>query len=231
MDMSVPSLIGVGLYTIKEASRLSGAHPSAIRRWVRGYDYSYTREKRMQPPVWRADIERIDGHISLSFLDLMEIRFIRAFRAHGVAWPVIREAALVACEIVEDNHPFTRRRFRTDGVRIFQEVKERETVKLLDLAGRAWVFHEIIEPSLFHGIEYEGDVMARWFPVSGSKAVVIDPSIAFGRPVLAREGIPTETIAAAVEANDDDFDGVSRWYDISKRAVGAAIEFERSLAA
>ncbi len=231
MDVVSNSLVGLGVYSVPEAAQLTGASAAAVRRWMFGYHYRYREDDRTQPALWEADIEPIGGQIALSFLDLMEVRFIRAFRRHGVSWKTIREAARVACEIVQDVHPFARRRFRTDGTRIFQEVRERGKAKLLDLNRRSWVFHEIIGPSLFEGIEYDGDTMARWFPVEGSRSIVIDPAIVFGRPVLAREGIPTDVIAAAVKANDNEIDAVARWYSIPRRAVQAAVEFEARLAA
>ena len=52
-----------------------------------------------------------------------------------------------------------------------------------------------------------------------------------GRPVLTREGVPTDVLAAAVKANDNDVDAVVRWYSIPRRAVQAAVEFETRLAA
>jgi uncharacterized protein (DUF433 family) len=231
MDAVSNSLVGLGVYSVAEAAQLTGASPAAVRRWMFGYHYRYKDAERSQPAVWKADIDPVGGQITLSFLDLMEVRFIRAFRQHGVSWKTIREAARVACDIVHDVHPFARRKFRTDGIRIFQEVRERGKAKLLDLNRKSWVFHEIIGPSLFEGIEYEGDTMARWFPVSGSRAIVVDPAILFGRPVLTREGVPTDVLAAAVKANDNDVDAVVRWYSIPRRAVQAAVEFETRLAA
>lgn len=231
MDMQHNSLIGIGLYTPAEAASLTGASPEAIRRWMFGYHYKHKDSVRLLPPVWEADIEPIHGQIALSFLDLMEIRFIRAFREHGVSWPTIREAARVACDIVDDVHPFARKRFRTDGERIFQEVSDRGAVKLLDLNRRSWVFHEVIEPSLFDGIEYSGDTISRWFPLDGSRMIVVDPKIAFGRPILTRECVPTDLIASAVRANDGDVESVGRWYSLPKRAVQAAVAFEERAAA
>src|SRR5258708_14201663 len=82
---------------------------------------------------------------------------MRAFRKQGVSWPAIREAGALACEMFNDNHPFTRRRFRTDGRRIFQEIDQSADIKLFDMNQRSWVFKEIVDPSLYRGVEFSAD--------------------------------------------------------------------------
>lgn len=228
MEKQATPLVGVGLYTVAEASKLTGTPARTIRRWARGYSYRRNEKERKQPPVWRADLEPIRGQQPLTFLDLMEARFIRSFREYGVSWPAIREAARRAQEMYEDRHAFTRHRFRTDGKAIFQQIEEEGHVKLFDLNRETWVFREMVEPSLYAGVEFHAEQMARWYPVE-SRSIVIDPALAFGRPILAKEGVSTEIIAAEVAANDNDEDAIARWYKIPARAVRAAVEYEASL--
>lgn len=182
------------------------------------------------PAVWKRDIQAMDGHIALTFLDLMEIRFIVAFRQHRVSWPAIREAAELACEMFEDGHPFTRRRFRTDGRRIFQQIEEAGAVKLFDMNRRSWVFNEIVSPSLYNGVEFANDQIARWFPAYPRKSIVIDPKIAFGRPTVTRGEVPTDILTATAKA-EGSVEMAARWYNVSPSAVRAAVAFEERLAA
>lgn len=231
MHGEMKSMVGIGVYTVAEAARLTATATATVRRWMLGYRYRRRGEARARPPLWQPDIEPFDGRVTLSFLDLMEVRFIRAFRQHGVSWPAIRRAAEIACDLFQDAHPFTRRRFRTDGARIFQQIEDGGRVRLFDLNRQSWVFNEIVAPSLYAGIEFSGEHMTRWFPIEGSSAIVIDPAIAFGRPTIAEQGVPTDTIAAAVRAHDGDYAEVARWYDLPVRAVKAAVKFEQRLAA
>ena len=117
-------LIGIGIYSLSEAQKLARVPRRSIRRWIGGY--SYTREGRRydMAPVWEGDISPRDSEVSLSFLDLMELRFVHQFRKCGVSWRVIRDSARRACEIFEQSHPFATRRFRTDGRSIFVEIAE-----------------------------------------------------------------------------------------------------------
>ena len=94
-------LIGLGIYSIPEASRLTKVPNQTIYRWIRGYKYRSENETRNMEPLWTRDIPEIDGENAVSFLDLLEIRFIDAFRSAGVSWKFIREAALKAQDVFD----------------------------------------------------------------------------------------------------------------------------------
>ena len=230
MERSNPGMVGVGLYTIPEAARLVGVRPQRIRRWVRGYKYrGRDGVAAASEPLWHADTPTTDTTVGLSFLDMMEVRMVNAFRGYGVSWTTIREAALHACELFHDNHPFTMRRFQTDGNRIFVEAAEGQGERVLDMNRRQWVSKRIVQQSLFEGIEFDDGQAARWYPAKNRK-VVVDPARSFGRPVLTDYGVPTEVLFAAFNV-EGSVDKVSKWYDIPKPAVRAAIGFERNVAA
>lgn len=223
-------LIGTGLYTVSEAATLTGTNSRSIRRWIVGYHFRSRDTERAMPPVWRSDVGEIDGQIALSFLDLMEIRFIGAFREHHVSWRAIREAAELACEMFNDGHPFTRRQFRTDGKRIFQQIDDRGDVKLFDMNRRSWVFNGIVGPSLYRGVEFSHDQISRWFPMFPRKTVMLDPELSFGRPVVAKSCVPTDVLAAAAKAEESP-SKVARWYGTTTAEVRAAVDFEERRAA
>lgn len=231
MSESVSNLVGIGLYTVSEASRLTGAPAQSIRRWLFGYTFQRRGgQDRSMPAVWHGDLRNIDKIKALSFLDLMEVRMVHAFRKHCVSWPAIREAAAEACERFNSPHPFTLKKFSTDGNRVFADLKEKGSVKLYDLNRKSYVMKPIVDKTLFAGIEFEHGQAARWFPDFARGAVVLDPERAFGRPILAQEGVPTEIIskAAVVEGS---VEVAARWYEVPISAVNAAIAFENRLAA
>ena len=230
MDGRDPSMIGVGLYTIPEAARLVGVRSQRIRRWAHGYRYrGRDGNEAASAPLWHADTPSTDATVGLSFLDMMEVRMVNAFRGYGVSWTVIREAALHACELFHDNHPFTMRQFQTDGNRIFGEVAEEQGVRVLDMNRRQWVSKPIVQQSLFDGIEFDDGQAARWYPIK-SRKVVVDPERSFGRPVLTDYGVPTEVLFAAFKV-EGSVDKVSKWYGIPRPEVRVAISFESKDAA
>ena len=227
MELDMEKLIGIGIYSIPEASRLTGVSNSTIYRWIRGYEYGTPEDKRKIAPIWKRDIPEFDGENAISFLDLLEIRFINAFRNAGVSWKFIREAAQMAQQVFNTTHPFTSQKFRTDGKHIFSSFKECKQELMLDLNNANYALKNIIEPSLYKGIEFESNQAVRWYP-DKKKNIVIDPERAFGRPILNISGIATDILYSAYEA-EGDAEVVADWYDVDISLVKSAIEYEKGL--
>jgi len=217
-------LLGKGIYTIPEASRLSKVGPGKIKRWISGYEVAGRPYNRVFAP----DIPPIDHAYALSFHDLIEVRFINEFRKHGVSWPTIRIAFNKAMEILQSNHPFASRRFHTDGKHILAEVSDK---KLLELVRDQLEWTDLIERYLVRGIEFtENDMAGRWWPLPESKRIVIDPTRRFGKPIVDKFAIPTSAIASAFNT-EQSVEDVARWFQIDEESVRDAIEFEEQLAA
>ena len=162
------SLIGIGLYTVPEAARLTGIPQGRLRRWLQGYTYAAGEGQAASQPVWRRQLPEIDGTLGLGFLDLMEARFVDAFRKAAVPWRVIRLGAERARELCDTDHPFSSQRFRTDGRTIFAEIIDGTgEPQLLDLVKSQFAFARVIGPSLYAGIEFSNrDLPARWRPAT-----------------------------------------------------------------
>ena len=108
-------------YTVAEAGRLVGLTAERVRRWLRGYEYSYGDAVRGQPPV----VLQGRGPPSpyASFLDLVDLLFVKRFLDHGVSLQKVRRALDEAREVLGTNH-FARQTFFTDGGAIFLRLKE-----------------------------------------------------------------------------------------------------------
>lgn len=223
-------LAGLGIYSVPEAARLTRVPATSIHRWVRGYKYRVSDRECESHPVWHPQIEPLDGAISIGFRDLMEIRFVDAFRDAGVSWTMLRRAAQKAADEFQTSHPFSERRFRTDGKSIFVELWEEDRSReLRDLVRDQYAFGRILSPFL-KDIEFENDEPRRWWPDGFKRRIVVDPTRSFGQPIVDREGVPTSVLYGAFQAENDE-DMVARWFEVTLDSVRRAIEFERSLAA
>ncbi|HVR97881.1 MAG TPA: DUF433 domain-containing protein [Thermoanaerobaculia bacterium] len=225
------SLIGVGVYTVPEAARLTRVPARRIKRWLTGYSFRSAGAARTSPPVWQPQIAS-DGTLVLSFRDLLEVRFVDSFRRHGVGWKSIRIAAERAAEIVEDSHPFSTKRFKTDGSSIFADIlHETGEESLLDLVRSQYELKTVVEPFLFEGLEFSdlGIAPVRWWPLGQDRRVVVDPERSFGQPIVTPGSIPTKILAQALRA-EGDVATVARWFEVAPEAVEDASEFEAGLA-
>lgn len=225
--------IGKGVYSLAEAERLARVSRYRIRRWTRGYTYRYKGEVRHIPPIIAGDGEQTssDGPL-LTFLDLLEVRFLDAFLEHGVSWKTIRIAAWNAQMMLGRHHPFSTRIFKTDGLTILAEmVKGTDDKVLLDLVKNQYVFAQIVAPYLYEGIEFNAfDDPERWWPLGKRYTVVIDPERGFGAPIAARSGVPTRILANAVKV-ERSLEFVAKWYEVTLREVRDAVKFEEQLPA
>lgn len=220
-----------GIYTIPYASRLTRVSAGRMRRWLRGYRYHRDEGTRSLPPLWEGQWQPIDHHLALGFLDLIEIRFVDAFLKAGVSWTTLHRARARAKELFKVSHPFSTNRFVTDGREILLETDGQSAQpSLLDIVPRQQVFAAIVKP-LLRDLEFGDHTMVlRWWPLGMERAVVLDPTRNFGRPIMARHGFPTEVLAHAATACGS-VHKAAQWFEVQERDVEDAIEFERLLAA
>lgn len=177
--------------------------------------------------------EELPGGTAIGFRDLLELRMVAQFVKHGVHLKVIRATIDAARRHFRSDYPLTNRRFLTDGKRIFLEAVEEATgaERLIDVVGRQFVFNEVIRPSLYAGIEYDGSGAKRWYPIPRSRAILLDPEVQFGTPIIAEAGVPTDAIYDAWRAEGRDQTRVARAYGVTPKMVGAAVNFEQRLRA
>ena len=226
-----PSFFNTGIYAVGDAARLTNVSTGRIRRWLRGYRYRSRKKAYSSPPLWQGQWEPIDGSLALGFLDLIEIRFVDAFLKAGVSWSTLRTARARAQQIFNASHPFCTHGFMTDGREVFVELhRQTGEPSLVEIVKRQQVFAQIIKPFL-KGLEFAaGSGLVRWWPLGDKRQVVLDPTRNFGRPILARHGIPTEVLAKAAAASGSVAE-VVRWFEVPEAEIQDAIDFEQQLAA
>jgi hypothetical protein len=153
-------LIGIGLYTLSEASRLLGVSASKISRWLRGHEIGGQHYDQL----WQPQIDLGDGHVYLGFRDLMVVRVASAFIERGLSAQKVCRAIDLAREMVGEERPLSTTEFRTDGQTVFLQLTEEDgSDTMVDLFLKQHVFREIIEPSL-ENIDFVDGIAARWWP-------------------------------------------------------------------
>lgn len=220
-------LLASGIYTVPDVARLVGASQAKVRTWIGG------RPER-QRPVIQNQIGRLDGTTAISFTNLMEIRFVALFAASGVKLPAIRAILHEVRDMLQHPHPFaTKTVFKTDGKKIIADIAQKKGVTVLyDLKTKNYEMPIVVLQSLKEGVVYDpqGDAAA-WYPRPKlAPHVIINPKLAFGRPVLKDSHIPTETIAQAYQA-EHSVAAVADFYDVPEKQVREAIKFQEGLKA
>lgn len=217
-------LISKGLYTLRDAARLLGEDTATLRRWAFGYQ----RGGKVYPALINAELPEIDGVRSITFLELIELLFIKGFRQSGLSWHRIREAARVASNLFQTEHPFAMRRWFADPVGIYAELRtDTDEEVLVELSGGAQVVIEhALEPYL-RQLDFDVDGFAkRWYPLGKEVPISLDPTIAFGAPVIDGTRIETAVLVAMLD-DGQSVDDIAWWYELDPWQVDAAVRFER----
>jgi uncharacterized protein (DUF433 family) len=222
-------LLGRGLYSPTEASRLTRVPLRRINRWTRGYWFVHRGKRQWSDPIVGGGVERIGGAPVLDFAGLIEVRCLSALRDHKIGWPAIRLASLRAKEVLETAHPFSSNRFKVVGRSILAEITdEAGDSQLLDLVRDQWVFEKLVMDRLRKGLHYADKDQPQWWTPLDTETVVVHPARAFGAPVVLPAGIRTRVLYGSFRA-EQSLDAVARWYKVTVDAVRDAVEFEESI--
>ena len=229
--MSLDNLLGVGIYSVPEASRLTGVSADAIRRWLWGYRHRAADGTPVHSaPLWSPQIPVIDHSKALGFRDLIEIRFVDHFKKNGLSLRAIRGIIGAATELVEASYPLSTVKFKTDGRRVLAEVLDGEEKRLAFDLRTGQLLFSFYWDQLYDALEYSTyDELLRWWPLGKGHRVLVDPKRNFGQPI-SPEGVPTHVLADAFCA-EGNIESVVSWYKVEPESVQDAVDFEHRLRA
>jgi uncharacterized protein (DUF433 family) len=190
-------------YGVTEAARCLQLPRTTLRQWAAGrYDPHDPQRWMFEPLLHPASCTPL----LLSFMNLVEAHVLSALRRkHQIHLAKIRVALAYLDQHLPSPHPLADQRFETDGLTIFIE----QYGQLIDLGQAGQLAMRAVLETYLHRIERDARGLAiRLYPFTSpnhtetSRSIVIDPTIAFGRPVLARRGIPTIVIAQRYKAGE-----------------------------
>lgn len=224
------TLLGIGIYTVREAALLTGVSSEAIRRWLWGYRHKASGKIKRLEPLWDSQVPIVDDVKALGFRDLIEIKFVAHFRDRGISLQSIRKTIDRATELLAQSYPLSSVRFKSHGGSIFAEVLEEHEQKLVFDLYTGQLLLSFMWDKLYDALEYsEFDELARWYPLGKNRRVVVDPKRSFGRPI-SLEGVPTAILASSLQT-EKTIENVAYWYRVDPNSVRDADEYERMLAA
>lgn len=230
---SSASPLARGFYTVSEAARLiPKASAGRIRNWLTDYHGE-------ESPLINREYDPLDDKQELSFLDLMEVRFVEYFRNNGVSVRSLRAASEHARKYFGTDKPFATSNFsfHTDGRNLFVEdilkpaAQAASDSVLWGLVTDQYEMYDVIKASLLDGVVFnpKSKLAETWRPRPHQyPAVIIDPKVAFGQPTLDAR-VATAAVYDAWVAENYDQASVAYWFELPETAVREAVAFERSL--
>ncbi|MGH8249605.1 MAG: DUF433 domain-containing protein [Steroidobacteraceae bacterium] len=191
-------------YPFVEAAHYLNMPASTLRAWCLGQDYldRVGNSRRFQPLI-RLDGEPREG---LSFLNLVEGHVLAAIRRkYEISLPKARRAVQFVKNWLNVQRPLVDMSFQTNGVDLFVE----EIGRLVNVTrdGQTEI-GEFLRAHL-HRIERDlAGVPIKLYPFTRTQAfnaptpVEIDPTVAFGRPVVRGRAVPTAVLADRFKAGE-----------------------------
>jgi uncharacterized protein (DUF433 family) len=202
-------MLGQGVYTVTEVSRLTDLHPGRVRSWFK------ERADGSGPgPVFESDYQPVAGDYAVSFLDLIDVLVAGTFRDRfNVPMRVVRRAYGLLQVRLGTRHPFCHYDLYTDGKNIFLCAANQLHEEILtEVVSRQQFFLHIREK--LHHIDYNNitRLARRWRIAEG---VVVDPTVGMGKPTITKTAIATYVVANQYYANSKDSGLIADLYGIT----------------
>src|SRR5215216_849256 len=207
-------------YSFAEADRIARVTRGTSSRWLTGYEYWYSfEERRMSPPVTPGQgLKR-----AVSFVDLMEVAAIGKLREKGFSLRRIRQINEYCMLALQKLRPLVTETFKVRGRDIFVDASQGVLLNVGYEAGmQAW--EEVLDPFL-DTVEYENELVRRWWPLGKDVGVLVDPDYGFGLPVIEGTGVRTEIIAERKRAGDS-ANEIAYDFDVTPKQIQDALLWE-----
>lgn len=213
-------------YGIREAAHYLRIPQATLRDWVLGRPYPTGTGITFSKQI--IVLPQKDRHL-LSFVNLVEAHVLDAIRReHQISLQKARRAFDYLTKYFHSKHPLAEQNFETDGLDLF--VQKYGALINLSQAGQLAI-RSLLEAHLRRIDRDATGLPVRLFPFTRKRlpdeprAVVIDPYVSFGRPVLVGTGIATAIIAERYKAGES-MDELADDYGRERLEIEEAIRCE-----
>jgi len=199
-------------YQIAEAATYAQISPKTVAAW-------HKQEASL--------LKQREQRAALSYLQLIEVAVVAAFRRAGVPMPRIRKARAWAAHQLKSEFPFAEYKFKENAKHLYLDSQQIDdlnanTVVQTDAGGQLEWASVIGRLKEFEYEDHHG-IALRWRVAGENSPIVIDPRISFGAPSVL--GIPTWILRGRFDAGESDSD-IAEDFGIKKEDVREALKFE-----
>ena len=163
--------------------------------------------------------------VALTFLDLVSLRLIAVFRAHGVTSREIRSAHHELRKARGWSHPFAMEPIWISGLHIYIQ-ENNIPIAVTKNWQAALNFVDLFVGPLHNLVFGKDEHPMMWEP---EEDIVLDPKVSFGEPCLKGTRIATQVLWALAAAGDPP-ERLAGAYELPVKQIEAAIAWENRLA-
>lgn len=212
-------------FTFPEASGLLERPHGTIRRWSVGNRRSHGSSPHFDEPLIEIDGDDV---LPLSFLNLLELRFLATYREEASLQAIRRALAFAGAELGVER-PLLEVQFAAHGRELFLRFAKSEGRDYFVNASRggqmtAWTpdtrdFLESLEYDENEGTAFQ------WWPLGKQRPVVLDTRSNGGRPATAKTGVLTAAVRTRSNQGWPSED-IAADLGATPKEVRAALDFE-----
>lgn len=218
-------------YSMTDAARCIGAHPATLRSWFKGRAYPTKGGPRRSPNLLVPSAPD-----ALSFQNLVQAHVVQGIRKrYHIPMHRVRDALAYLRDSMGSLDLLASEKFYHDTEHLLLKVQDR----LVSLSERGQTVSETVLQQYLHRIDYGKDGFASrlhpfFYTATGQlyepRHIMIDPTIAFGKPCLERLGVKTEIIAGRFFAGEP-IEELSADYGAKPEEIQEAIRWSARIAA
>jgi uncharacterized protein (DUF433 family) len=214
-------------YTLAEAARYLKLPAATLRSWAIGRDYPAAgKTAHFRPLIHVAST----APTQLSFYNLIEAHVLRSLRVeHGVGIKEMRTAIRYAESTLRIERLLLHKDLHAHAGEVFLD----KYGELLNLSASGQLAMRRLLAEHLKRVEWD----QRQFPMrlypfisgesSSNKPIAIDPTIAFGHPVVLRTGVSTNAIAERLDAGESVIE-LAEDYGLTAAEIEEAVLYERA---
>jgi uncharacterized protein (DUF433 family) len=227
-DTSAGNYRDAPAYTLTEAAHYARLPVATLRAWVLGREYPTAEGGGQYSPLIEPASHRPP---MLSFTNLIEAHVLRSLRTdRGVSVKAVRNALAYAQDKLGIDRLLLRPELRADAGRVFLD----RYGELIDLSASGQLAMREMLLEHLKRVEWDdAEFPVRLYPIvstaaiTSDRSIVIDPRIAFGRPVVLSRSISTAAIAERIDAGET-VEELAADYDLGTTEIVQAALYERA---
>ena len=209
--LEVPKL-GEGIYTTRDVAEV--------------LKLPYHKVKYLMNTFWQSYTFGSEGNKAVNFFALLEFYTYYHLRENGVTSGTIKNFHNKLSKDLKTIYPFASIKVHTPKER------KKKTQIWFDYMGELMKGDGKLQPSIrsfiepfLNQIEFGSDLLAkRFYPITNSRNVVVDPKHQFGQPVISGTNLQIKTINFLIKAGETKRN-VCLLYDINEDQVNDAISY------
>jgi uncharacterized protein (DUF433 family) len=215
--------IGEGIYLVKDVSKILHLDYEKVYRWIVGY--------------WGGSLENginyTFGEINnraINFYSLIEFYTFFKLREKGLSSGKIRELHNELSGLLNTPYPFALAQDYFVETRTTKKAKKTFVYytylnSLIKLSAKKQFSFNFLEEFL-EKIEFdEHNLAVKFYPLTNSRNIVVDPKRQFGQPIISGTNIKTQTISSLYEGGET-LENISELYKVDIQKIRDAVKFQ-----